>query len=121
MPLFARNIPRLAVMVLAVAALILIPTEFVARGPGICLWSHLFHTAACPACGSTRALSAFFHGEFGQALAYNRNVMATAPLLLFLLLQDFIALMRRIYRRDSGETGESRTALAVGDKPQTGF
>jgi hypothetical protein len=54
-----------------------------------------FHIAACPACGSTRALAAFFHGHIHQALAYNRNVVLTAPGLLLMLVQDLAAIARR--------------------------
>ena len=75
---------------LAVAVLVLVPPEALARGPDICLWKHLFRLAACPACGSTRALAAFFHGHLTQALAYNRNVMVTGPLLLGLLFHDLL-------------------------------
>ena len=52
------------------------------------MWKHLFHLTACPGCGSTRALAAFFHGHVAQALSYNRNVIVTGPLLLTLWLKD---------------------------------
>lgn len=81
---------------LTLVLLMLIPPEVLGRGPDICLWKHLFRLTACPACGSTRALAAFFHGNFTQALAYNRNVLATGPLLLFLLAQDAVRLLRRL-------------------------
>ncbi len=96
MPLFAQGVPRLALVAIAIAAFCFIPTEFVAHGPSICVWSHVFHFAACPACGSTRALCAFFHGEFSQAMAYNRNVLVTAPLLVIFLVQDLMVLIRRV-------------------------
>ena len=76
------------VLSLGLAVLVAVPPEVLARGPDICLWKHLFRLAACPACGSTRALAAFFHGHVSQALAYNRNVMVTGPLLIGLLLHD---------------------------------
>ncbi|MGD1102711.1 MAG: DUF2752 domain-containing protein [Terriglobia bacterium] len=76
------------VLSLALAVFVAVPPEMLARGPDICLWKHLFHLAVCPACGSTRALAAFFHGHLAQALAYNRNVTVTGPLLLLLLAQD---------------------------------
>ena len=79
------------VLSLALAVFVAVPPEMLARGPDICLWKHLFRLAACPACGSTRALAAFFHGHLAQALTYNRNVMVTGPLLIGLLLHDVIS------------------------------
>jgi len=92
--MFAQGIPRLTVSLCALIGLCLVPPELLARGPDLCLWRHLFHIAACPACGSTRALAAFFHGHFRQALAYNRNVVVTAPGLLTLLARDLPAFAR---------------------------
>lgn len=70
------------------------PPEVLAKGPDLCLWKHLFRLAACPACGSTRALAAFFHGHFTQALVYNRNVVVTGPLFIGLLLHDVFSLLK---------------------------
>ena len=92
--MFAQGIPRVAVLLGALAGFCLVPPELLARGPDLCLWRHLFHIASCPACGSTRALAAFFHGHLRQALAYNRNIVVTAPGLLTLLVQDLAALAR---------------------------
>jgi hypothetical protein len=92
--MFAQGIPRLAVLLSALVVFCVVPPELLARGPDVCLWRHLFHVAACPACGSTRALAAFFHGQFHKALAYNRNVVVTAPGLLAMLVQDLAALAR---------------------------
>ena len=63
MAIFSKGISRLLVLSVAVAAFIMVPPEVLARGPDVCLWKHLFHLAACPACGSTGALAAFFHGH----------------------------------------------------------
>lgn len=82
------------------------PPESLARGPDLCLWRHLFHLAACPACGSTRALAAFFHGRFGQALDFNRNVVITAPGLLALVARDVLRLVNRMrFRSPSTQSG----------------
>jgi hypothetical protein len=91
---FAQGIPRVAVLLMALVVFCLVPPELLARGPDLCLWRHLFRIAACPACGSTRALAAFFHGHLRRALAYNRNIVVTAPGLLALLVQDLTALAR---------------------------
>lgn len=96
MPVFAKGIPRWLVLLLALTAFCLLPPESLARGPDLCLWKHLLHLPACPACGSMRALAAFFHGHFAQALAFNRNVVVTAPLLLALFVQDAVRALRKI-------------------------
>jgi hypothetical protein len=85
---------RLLVLPLTLAILAAVSPETLTRGPDLCLWRHLFHLSACPACGSTRALAAFFHGHLGQALAFNRNVVVTAPLLVGLLLDDLHRLLK---------------------------
>ncbi len=87
--------PRPLILCVAVAAFCLVSPGTLGRGPDLCVWRHLFHLAACPACGSTRALAAFFHGRLAEALAFNRNVLATAPLLLSLLALDLYHLGRR--------------------------
>jgi hypothetical protein len=51
---------------------------------------------ACPACGSTRALAAFFHGRFAEAWAFNPNVAVTAPGLLAMLTLDIRHAMGRV-------------------------
>ena len=92
---FSKGIARWMVLSLALVIFVAVPPEVLARGPDLCLWKHLFHLAACPACGSTRALAAFFHGNLAQALAYNRNVLVTGPLLIALLLRDALFSLRK--------------------------
>lgn len=96
MPLFARNIPRLIVLSGAVLVFCLISPETFSAGPQICLWQRLFHVPQCPACGTVRALSSFFHGRFSQAVCYNANVLITAPGLLILLFRDAMKLIQRL-------------------------
>jgi len=88
MELFSRGVPRLLALGVLLTGFSLLPPEALSRGPEVCLWRRLLHLAACPACGSTRALAAFFHGRFADALAYNRNVLVTAPLLIALTAKD---------------------------------
>jgi len=95
MAIFAKGLPRWAVVLTVVGTFVLVTPERFAQGPDLCLWRHLFHLAACPACGSTRALAAFFHGRFAAALGFNRNVVITAPALLALLARDLVHLLRR--------------------------
>jgi len=100
MPIFSKDVPRWALLGSALVLFALVPPEALAHGPDLCLWRHLFRLSACPACGSTRALAAFFHGHFAQALGFNRNVIATAPLLIGLLLDDLRkAVERRVESR----------------------
>jgi hypothetical protein len=95
MPGFFREMFSLPILVAVVVGFSLVPPELLARGPDLCLWRHLFHLAACPACGSTRALAAFFHGQFAQALAFNLNVLITGPGLLVLLALDALRMLRQ--------------------------
>jgi hypothetical protein len=98
MALFSRGVLRRLALSIMVAGFCVLPPEAVARGPDLCLWRRLLHLANCPACGSTRALAAFFHGRLGDALAYNRNVLVTAPLLVMLAARDVFRLIRWMAR-----------------------
>ena len=95
MPIFSKGVSRLLVVAFAVAVFCLVPPEVLGRGPDICLWKHLLHLPACPACGSTRALAAFFHGHLTQAMAYNHNVLVTGPLLMTFFVKDLLQALRR--------------------------
>jgi len=88
MALFSKGIARWVVLSAALAVFVVAPPELLARGPDLCIWKHLFRLTACPACGSTRALAAFFHGNLTQALSFNRNVVITGPMLIGLLALD---------------------------------
>ena len=99
MGLFAKGITRGVALAVALAFLVLVPPEVLARGPDLCVWKHLFHLSACPACGSTRALAAFFHGNLAQALTYNRNVVVTGPVLLVLLCLDVVRWVAKLLAR----------------------
>jgi hypothetical protein len=92
MPGFSQGVSRWIVLSLGLLILMAVPPEVLARGPDLCLWKHLFHLSGCPACGSTRALAAFFHGHYAQALSYNRNVIVTGPLVFVLWVQDAVRL-----------------------------
>ncbi len=96
---FSKRLPRLLLLALGLAGFLLLSPETLARGPDLCLWRGFFHLSSCPACGSTRALAAFFHGRFADALAFNPNVIVTAPLLLAMLFDDFRRLLGRLRPR----------------------
>ena len=61
--------------------------------PDLCLFDRFF--GYCPACGTTRALSCFFRGQFPAALSFNRNVLVTGPLIIFIFLKDLLSLLKR--------------------------
>jgi hypothetical protein len=96
MTLFSRGVLRRLALGIVLAGFCVLPPEAVARGPDLCLWRHLLHLANCPACGSTRALAAFFHGRLADALAFNRNVLVTAPLLVMLAAKDVFSLLTKV-------------------------
>jgi len=74
-----------AILLLAIiVALVAVPPSLVERLPSVCLNRHIF--GFCPACGSLRALVRLFHGDVAGAVRFNLNVIATAPLLVLLLL-----------------------------------
>lgn len=114
MAVFSKGIPRWMVLSLAIAMCAAIPPELLARGPDLCLWKHILHLAACPACGSTRALAAFFHGHLSQALAYNRNVIVTGPLLVGLLTHDTLTSFRKWMTRTSASRSGMRNSEIEG-------
>src|SRR5579864_8962569 len=99
MTLFSTGIPRWLVLSIALAVCCTIPPDLLTHGPNLCIWRDLFHLDACPACGTTRALVAFFHGNFAQALAFNRNVVITAPSLVSLLALDILQVAKRFLRQ----------------------
>ena len=96
MAVFSRGVPRLLAVGMVVAGFCVLSPEDLSRGPDLCLWRHLLHVTACPACGSTRALAAFFHGRLGDAVAFNRNVLVTAPLLLALAAKDAFSVITKV-------------------------
>ncbi len=87
---FSSGIPRVVALGAAIAFFCLISPGALSGCPDLCLWRHLFHLQACPACGTTRALAAIFHGHIGQALAFNRNVIATGPGLMVMFARDLL-------------------------------
>jgi hypothetical protein len=109
MALFCRGVLRRLVPGIVLTGFCVLPPEALSRGPNLCLWHHLLHLAACPACGSMRALAAFFHGRFGGALAYNRNVLVTAPLLVIVAAKDvFCLVMNALTQGGKQQTGGSK-------------
>jgi hypothetical protein len=46
-----------------------------------------------------RALAAFFHGRWGEAVAYNRNILVTAPVLIALAVKDAFSILNKIRKQ----------------------
>ncbi len=105
---FATRVPRLTVTIIVIATCLLISPEDLSQGPALCIWRHILATPSCPACGSSRALAAFFHGRFREALQYNFNVLVTAPTLLILLAIDTLRLLRNISGKWLGPNGRKQ-------------
>ncbi|HOJ30556.1 MAG TPA: DUF2752 domain-containing protein [bacterium] len=63
------------------------------RIPDLCIWEKIF--GYCPAHGTTRALSAFFHGRFCEATRHNLNVLFIVPTLAGIILTDVVRLIKR--------------------------
>jgi hypothetical protein len=61
-------------------ALLIIPPGVINRLPAVCPFKR-YWGMECYGCGMTRALSAFLHGDIRMALAYNRAILLTLPLL----------------------------------------
>jgi hypothetical protein len=45
-----------------------------------------------------RALAAFFHGRFGDAINFNRNVLITGPALVVLAVKDLLRAVSTLAR-----------------------
>jgi hypothetical protein len=104
---FSHDVVRAALVLLALGAFCLIPLDTWMRVPDLCLWRRFFHLAACPACGSTRALVSFFHGEWLAAWKYNANVVVTAPSLMVLVVSRSLRLWRRLRSAPSSDLRSS--------------
>lgn len=62
------------------------------RIPDFCIWERLF--GYCPANGTTRALNAFFHGKWEEAIRYNLNILAVIPIITGILILDILKLIK---------------------------
>lgn len=83
---------RLLVCFLGLGLLILV--DFRSLGlPNLCLWKKIF--GYCPADGTTRALNAFLHGNWQEAIKYNLNIFIIIPLVSVLLFSDILRFFKR--------------------------
>src|ERR1051326_325763 len=69
-------------LVLLPLLLIVVPTAWLERRRSFCIIKNLTgHN--CPGCGMTRAISSASHGQFTQAVRYNKLVVVVLPLLVY--------------------------------------
>jgi len=85
---------KIGFLLLAPLLLILIPTSWWESRRTLCPIKNLTGRN-CPGCGMTRATSSALHGDFKQALRYNRLVVIVLPILAYQWLQT----LTREYRR----------------------
>jgi len=79
--LSARDISTVLVT-LGLLTVFFLPTDFLFQNPtSFCIHKNLFHFD-CPACGMTRALNRFLHGQFREAFIFNIGI---APLILLIV------------------------------------
>jgi hypothetical protein len=91
---------KIGFLILLPLLVIFVPTAWLERRRSICIIKNLTgHN--CPGCGMTRAISSVSHGQFTQAVRYNKLVVVVLPLLAYEWLK---ALTRatRSYRALSG-------------------
>ena len=74
-----------AMSAVVLLTLAVIPMEAINSFPTFCPFKRYFGIE-CFGCGMTRALSAFLHGNLRVAIAYNRGVLFTLPLLALIAL-----------------------------------
>jgi hypothetical protein len=88
---------RLSGVMCALLSLALVPVSVIERGPGVCIFKHLFGRE-CLGCGLTRGLSALLHGNLAVALSYNRLVLVVFTALCLLLFLDVLSVARSVLR-----------------------
>ena len=80
---------RVAAFTAGISALVLLDVT----SSGLpCIWEKLF--GYCPANGTTRALNAFFHGKWEEAVRYNLNVVAVIPIIIGMLVTDILRFIK---------------------------
>lgn len=85
---------QVALLLLLPLLLIFIPTAWLERRRSLCIIKNLTGKN-CPGCGMTRAISSASHGEFKQALRYNKLVVVVLPLLAYTWLRALTSAYRR--------------------------
>lgn len=94
---FPRSLGKVGFYILLPLVFIVVPTSWFESRCSFCLIRHLFGVP-CPGCGMTRAISCVFHGQFKQALQYNKLVVIVLPLLCHAWLGAVMAEYKRLCR-----------------------
>lgn len=92
-----RIIGLLLIVIVSIILLIL-PSNFFDSGKSICI-SVLLFNRECFGCGMTRAIQHLIHLEFKQAYGYNRLSFLAFPLIVYLIIEEFIKLFKEIYNK----------------------
>lgn len=82
---------RIITFTIGVLGLILLDINSL-KLPNLCIWERLL--GFCPAHGTTRALNSFFHLKWRQAIRYNPNVLATAPIIITIYILDLVSIAK---------------------------
>jgi hypothetical protein len=105
------NTPKVIVfnILIIFLTLILIPTNYLTKGPPICIFrtiilplifrgncptEGLFANCECPACGLTRALSSLLHGNLSAAVEYNKLIIPIFLIMCFILIFNVIKIIK---------------------------
>lgn len=72
----------------------IIPTAFFEKN-SFCLFKNLFGIS-CFGCGTTRALSCFFHFEFAKGFFYNKSIVVVFPLLVIWTSKNIFLLLKKL-------------------------
>lgn len=83
-----------AIFILGIILLIL-PADYFDHGDSVCL-SVVFFDLACYGCGMTRAVQHLLHFNFEEAYYYNRLSFIVLPLLIYLIIVEFIKFLKEI-------------------------
>lgn len=75
--------------------LLVLPASFFDNGQSICV-SVLLFNKQCYACGMTRAIQHLIHLDFHEAYHYNWLAFIVFPLIVYLLMTEFLKLVKEI-------------------------
>lgn len=87
----------LIILSIITITLLILPADFFDSGSSICLSVVLFDKQ-CYACGLTRAVQHFIHGEFATAYMYNKLVVIVLPLIIGLIGYELYKMYKKIYK-----------------------
>lgn len=82
----ASQARRAVLLAFGLVLVVSLPVSFLEALPSACLFLNVFGFE-CPGCGITRAIFCLLHGQFAQALGYNRGVVVVFPTLCCVALR----------------------------------